>query len=75
MSYGVHVPLTKAERDKLRALARAERRYPRDQAAVILTQALAALPESSEDTHAPPRGGSPPDLPHTPSAGPIEVRP
>ena len=38
--YGLYVPLTTDEFDRLRDLARAERRPLRDQAAVLLAQAL-----------------------------------
>jgi hypothetical protein len=38
------VPLTKTEFDALRDLARAERRRPQDQAAVLLAQTLADAP-------------------------------
>lgn len=40
-NYGLYVPLTTDEFDRLRDLARAERRPLRDQAAVLLARALA----------------------------------
>ncbi len=39
-TYGLYVPLTTDEFDRLRDLARAERRPLRDQAAMLLAQAL-----------------------------------
>lgn len=74
MAYGVHVPLTATEREKLNALARSERRYPRDQAAVLLTRALAALPEPYEDTDAPQRQHALSAISLPVTTEPIEIR-
>ena len=46
MPYGVFVPLRKATRERLLTLARLDRRLARDQAAVILEEAIAAIPVS-----------------------------
>lgn len=62
-TYGLYVPLTTDEFDRLRDLARAERRPLRDQAAMLLAQALwvASAGASAPDlTHpAPPPCASP----------------
>ena len=53
------VPLTRAEFDRLSALAQAERRRPQDQAAVLLTRLLASL--DSPDHRLSPRTESRPE--------------
>jgi hypothetical protein len=56
------VPLTRDELDRLRELARAQRRRPQDQAAVLLTRALAVVTaadcagEGDEQLASPERG-------------------
>lgn len=45
------VPLTKTEFDKLKELARIERRRPQDQAATILAKVLADDPAPTHSSH------------------------
>ena len=64
------VPLRKDELEKLAALARAERRRPQDQAAVLIAQALRGTPQpAAPGTHPSPVVPDPPTLAESAGAG------